>query len=118
MFVSFYCNVRLVYEDEEELEQGGQMGVKDSTEKGTYLKVTLQRLSKAKRDPTAIVPKLEAAIAPQCVAAAARHIQTMPLARRSIRSHGPHPNPHPDKHTQSHTPTPTIPLSLLCNLFI
>lgn len=82
------------------------MGVKDSTEKGTYLKVTLQRLSKAKRDPTAIVPKLEAAIAPQCVAAASRHIHTMPLARRSIRSHGPHPSPHPshpDKHTQPHT---------------
>ncbi|KAI1888211.1 hypothetical protein AGOR_G00182680 [Albula goreensis] len=32
---------------------------------GSYLTVTLQRLPKAKRDPGAIVPKLEAAVAPR-----------------------------------------------------
>uniref|UniRef100_A0A673A2V8 [histone H3]-dimethyl-L-lysine(36) demethylase n=1 Tax=Sphaeramia orbicularis TaxID=375764 RepID=A0A673A2V8_9TELE len=42
-------------DDEEEMEQDIQRGDKDSS-----YKVTLQRPTKAKRDPSAIVPKLEA----------------------------------------------------------
>uniref|UniRef100_A0A665XEK2 [histone H3]-dimethyl-L-lysine(36) demethylase n=1 Tax=Echeneis naucrates TaxID=173247 RepID=A0A665XEK2_ECHNA len=46
--------------EEEEMEQDHQIGDKD----GSYLKVTLQKPTRARRDPSAIVPKLEA-IAPQ-----------------------------------------------------
>ncbi|XP_064200104.1 lysine-specific demethylase 2A isoform X2 [Anguilla rostrata] len=59
-------------EDEEEGEDGREakpdpvLLVSDLSEgpvNGSYLTVTLQRPSKAKRDPSAIVPKLEAAVA-------------------------------------------------------
>uniref|UniRef100_A0A8D3EC36 [histone H3]-dimethyl-L-lysine(36) demethylase n=1 Tax=Scophthalmus maximus TaxID=52904 RepID=A0A8D3EC36_SCOMX len=67
-------------EDEEEIEQDSQMGDKDSS----YLKVTLQRPTRAKQDPSAIVPKLEA-IAPQ-TATSTLHNQTRPLIRPPIRN--------------------------------
>ncbi|XP_067455482.1 lysine-specific demethylase 2A [Thunnus thynnus] len=79
-------------EDEEEMEQDSQMGDKD----GSYLKVTLQRPTRAKRDPSAIVPKLEA-IAPQ-TATSTIHNQTRPLVRPPIR------NRCPDQHSSRHTP--------------
>uniref|UniRef100_A0A8C4GUC4 [histone H3]-dimethyl-L-lysine(36) demethylase n=1 Tax=Dicentrarchus labrax TaxID=13489 RepID=A0A8C4GUC4_DICLA len=60
-------------DDVEEMEQDSQMGVKD----GSYLKVTLQKPTRAKRDPSAIVPKLEA-VAPQ-TATSAIHNQTRAL---------------------------------------
>uniref|UniRef100_A0A671VMX4 [histone H3]-dimethyl-L-lysine(36) demethylase n=1 Tax=Sparus aurata TaxID=8175 RepID=A0A671VMX4_SPAAU len=67
-------------EDEEEMEQDSQTGGKD----GSYLKVTLQKPPRAKRDPTAIVPKLEA-VAPQ-TATSAIHNQTRALVRPPIRN--------------------------------
>uniref|UniRef100_A0A665XER9 [histone H3]-dimethyl-L-lysine(36) demethylase n=1 Tax=Echeneis naucrates TaxID=173247 RepID=A0A665XER9_ECHNA len=57
-------------EEEEEMEQDHQIGDKD----GSYLKVTLQKPTRARRDPSAIVPKLEA-IAPQ-TATSTIHSQT------------------------------------------
>ncbi|XP_053179841.1 lysine-specific demethylase 2A [Scomber japonicus] len=79
-------------EDEEEMEQDSQMVDKD----GSYLKVTLQRPTRAKRDPSAIVPKLEA-IASQ-TAASTIHNPTRPLARPPIR------NRFPDQHSSRHAP--------------
>uniref|UniRef100_A0A8D3E0Q4 [histone H3]-dimethyl-L-lysine(36) demethylase n=1 Tax=Scophthalmus maximus TaxID=52904 RepID=A0A8D3E0Q4_SCOMX len=74
-------------EDEEEIEQDSQMGDKDSS----YLKVTLQRPTRAKQDPSAIVPKLEA-IAPQ-TATSTLHNQTRPLIRPPIRNPSKRPRP-------------------------
>uniref|UniRef100_A0A8D3CK39 [histone H3]-dimethyl-L-lysine(36) demethylase n=1 Tax=Scophthalmus maximus TaxID=52904 RepID=A0A8D3CK39_SCOMX len=85
-------------EDEEEIEQDSQMGDKDSS----YLKVTLQRPTRAKQDPSAIVPKLEA-IAPQ-TATSTLHNQTRPLIRPPIRNRGPCSDQHPSRHTPPHTP--------------
>ncbi|KAM3836021.1 lysine-specific demethylase 2A-like, partial [Diretmus argenteus] len=91
-------------EDEEEgAEQDNQMEEKDV--KGSYLTVTLQRPSRAKRDPSAIVPKLEAAIAPR-TATSTTHNQSRALARPPIRNHGARPDQHPshsDRHTPPHT---------------
>lgn len=84
-------------DEEEEMEQDGETGAKD----GTYLKVTLQRPTRAKRDPSAIVPKLEA-IAPQ-TATSAIHSQTRALARPPIRSRGPCPDQHSNRHAAPHT---------------
>uniref|UniRef100_A0A8D3DGP8 [histone H3]-dimethyl-L-lysine(36) demethylase n=1 Tax=Scophthalmus maximus TaxID=52904 RepID=A0A8D3DGP8_SCOMX len=84
-------------EDEEEIEQDSQMGDKDSS----YLKVTLQRPTRAKQDPSAIVPKLEA-IAPQ-TATSTLHNQTRPLIRPPIRNRGPCSDQHPSRHTPPHT---------------
>ncbi|KAM7389807.1 hypothetical protein PAMP_023761 [Pampus punctatissimus] len=79
-------------DEEDEMEQDSQTGDKD----GPYLKVTLQKPTRAKRDPSAIVPKLEA-IAPQ-TATSTIHNQARPLARPPIR------NRCPDQHTSRHTP--------------
>ncbi|GLD70243.1 lysine-specific demethylase 2A [Lates japonicus] len=84
-------------EDEEEMEQDCQMGDKD----GTYLKVTLQRPTRAKRDPSAIVPKLEA-IAPQ-TATSTIHNQARALVRPPIRNRGPCSDQHSSRHTPPHT---------------
>lgn len=87
-----------VEEDEEEdTEQDSQTGGKD----GSYFKVTLQKPPKAKRDPSAIVPKLEA-VAPQ-TAASAIHNQTRPLVRPPIRNRGPCFDQHSNRHTAPHT---------------
>lgn len=77
-------------EEEEEMEQDTQIGEKD----GPFMKVTLQRPAKAKQDPSAIVPKLEA-IAPQ-TAASTLHKQGRPLVRPPIRN--------PSQHSNNHTP--------------
>lgn len=84
-------------DDEEEMEQDSQTGGKD----GSNLKVTLQRPTRAKRDPSSIVPKLEA-IAPQ-TASSTIHNQTRTLARPPIRNHGPCPDQHSNKHRPPHT---------------
>lgn len=84
-------------EDEEEMEQDSQTGGKD----GSYLKVTLQKPPRAKRDPTAIVPKLEA-VAPQ-TATSTIHNQTRALVRPPIRNCGPCPDQQSNRHTSPHT---------------
>ncbi|XP_034453454.1 lysine-specific demethylase 2A [Hippoglossus hippoglossus] len=84
-------------EDEEEIEQNSQTGDKD----GSYLKVTLQRPTKTKRDPSAIVPKLEA-IAPQAATSTLPN-QTRPLARPPIRIRGACPDQYSNRHTPPHT---------------
>uniref|UniRef100_A0A667XS97 [histone H3]-dimethyl-L-lysine(36) demethylase n=1 Tax=Myripristis murdjan TaxID=586833 RepID=A0A667XS97_9TELE len=79
-------------EEEEEMEQDSQSGDRDVMVKGSYLKVTLQKPSRAKRDPSAIVPKLEAAISPRTAT--------------STINHSPHPDQHPshsDRYTPPHT---------------
>ncbi|KAE8285889.1 Lysine-specific demethylase 2A [Larimichthys crocea] len=91
-------------DDEEEMEQDSQTGGKE----GSYLKVTLQKPTRAKRDPSAIVPKLEA-VAPQ-TATSTIHNQTRSLVRPPIRNRGPdqHSNRHTPPHTRSgHTDTRT-----------
>ncbi|KAM9849998.1 lysine-specific demethylase 2A [Aulostomus maculatus] len=75
-------------DEEEEMETDSQMVEKD----GTNIKVTLQRPTKAKQDPSAIVPKLEA-IAPQ-TATSTIHNQSRPLARPPIRNLNKHSNRH------------------------
>uniref|UniRef100_A0A667Y1D2 [histone H3]-dimethyl-L-lysine(36) demethylase n=1 Tax=Myripristis murdjan TaxID=586833 RepID=A0A667Y1D2_9TELE len=92
-------------EEEEEMEQDSQSGDRDVMVKGSYLKVTLQKPSRAKRDPSAIVPKLEAAISPR-TATSTMHSQSRALARPPIRNHSPHPDQHPshsDRYTPPHT---------------
>lgn len=84
-------------DEEEEIEQDSQAGDKD----GSYLKVTLQRPTRAKRDPSAIVPKLEA-IAPQ-TATSTIHNQTRALVRPPIRNRGPCPDQLSNRHTPPHT---------------
>ncbi|XP_049442717.1 lysine-specific demethylase 2A [Epinephelus fuscoguttatus] len=84
-------------DDEEEIEQDSETGGKD----GSYLKVTLQRPTRAKRDPSAIVPKLEA-IASQ-TATSTIHNQSRTLARPPIRNRGPRPDQHSNRHTPPHT---------------
>nr|XP_020447420.1 lysine-specific demethylase 2A [Monopterus albus]XP_020447426.1 lysine-specific demethylase 2A [Monopterus albus]XP_020447431.1 lysine-specific demethylase 2A [Monopterus albus] len=93
-------------DDEEEMEQDCQMGDKD----GSHLKVTLQRPARAKRDPSAIVPKLEA-IAPQ-TATSMIHSQTRVLARPPIRNHIPCPDQHSTRHTTPHARSGHTDLSL------
>lgn len=83
--------------EEEEIEQDDQIGDKD----GSYIKVTLQRPTKAKRDPSAIVPKLEA-IAPQ-TAPSTMQTQTRALVRPPIRNRGPCPDQHSTRHTAPHS---------------
>ncbi|XP_062332588.1 lysine-specific demethylase 2A [Osmerus eperlanus] len=58
--------------------------------KGSYVTVTLQRPPRAKRDPSAIVPKLEAAVvAPRPVAPGNQSfLQSRSLLRPPIRNHG------------------------------
>uniref|UniRef100_A0A3Q1B079 [histone H3]-dimethyl-L-lysine(36) demethylase n=1 Tax=Amphiprion ocellaris TaxID=80972 RepID=A0A3Q1B079_AMPOC len=84
-------------DEEEEMQQDSQAGDKD----GSYLKVTLQKPTRAKRDPSAIVPKLEA-IAPQ-TATSTIHNQTRALVRPPIRNRGPCPDQLSNRHTPPHT---------------
>uniref|UniRef100_A0A667XUR6 [histone H3]-dimethyl-L-lysine(36) demethylase n=1 Tax=Myripristis murdjan TaxID=586833 RepID=A0A667XUR6_9TELE len=98
-------------EEEEEMEQDSQSGDRDVMVKGSYLKVTLQKPSRAKRDPSAIVPKLEAAISPR-TATSTMHSQSRALARPPIRNHSPHPDQHPS-HSDRYTPArPVRPAKL------
>ncbi|KAM3613406.1 uncharacterized protein V6R79_025609 [Siganus canaliculatus] len=84
--------------EEEDMElDGGQTGGKD----GSYLKVTLQKPTRAKRDASAIVPKLEA-VAPQ-TATSTIHNQTRALVRPPIRNRGPCPDQHSNRHTTPQT---------------
>ncbi|XP_039975712.1 lysine-specific demethylase 2A isoform X2 [Xiphias gladius] len=92
------ANQNCAEEDEEdEMEQDSQTGDKD----GSYLKVTLQRPTRAKQDPSAIVPKLEA-IAPQTTSSTI-HNQTRALVRPPIRNRGPCPDQQSIRHTPPHT---------------
>lgn len=84
-------------DEEEEMEQDSQTGGKDDS----YFKVTLQKPTKAKRDPSAIVPKLEA-VAPQ-TATSTIHSQSRTLARPPIRNRGPCSGQHSNRHTAPHT---------------
>lgn len=84
-------------EEEEEEEMETQTGGKD----GSYYKVTLQKPSRAKRDPSAIVPKLEA-VTPQ-TATTTLHNQTRALSRPPIRDRGPCSDQHSNRHRPSHT---------------
>uniref|UniRef100_A0A7N6BR34 [histone H3]-dimethyl-L-lysine(36) demethylase n=1 Tax=Anabas testudineus TaxID=64144 RepID=A0A7N6BR34_ANATE len=84
-------------DEEEEMEQDCQMGDKE----GSCVKVTLQKPTRAKRDPSAIVPKLEA-IAPQ-TAPSTIHSQARALVRPPIRNRGPCPDQHSNRHTPQHS---------------
>ncbi|KAM4621990.1 lysine-specific demethylase 2A isoform 1-T2 [Polymixia lowei] len=91
-------------DEEEEMEQDSPTGDKERA-KGSCLTVTLHRLSRAKRDPSAIVPKLEAAIAPRSAASTTQN-QSRALLRPPIRNHGTRPDQHssaPDRHTPPQT---------------
>lgn len=90
------ANANCPEEEEEEMEQEGQTKDKD----GSYQKVTLQRPSKAKQDPSAIVPKLEA-ITPQ-TAPSTIHKPIRILPRPPIRNRGPCPNQHSSRRTPPH----------------
>lgn len=83
--------------EEEEMEQDSQTGGKDSS----HFKVTLQKPTRAKHDPSAIVPKLEA-VAPQ-TATNIIHNQTRALIRPPIRNRGPCSDQHSNRHKHSHT---------------
>lgn len=82
--------------EEEEEEMETQTGGKD----GSYYKVTLQKPSRAKRDPSAIVPKLEA-VTPQ-TATSTLHNQSRALSRPPIRDRGPCSDQHSNRHRTSH----------------
>ncbi|KAF3838475.1 hypothetical protein F7725_010243 [Dissostichus mawsoni] len=84
-------------EEEEESEQDGETRRKD----GSNHKVTLQKPTRAQRDPSAIVPKLEA-ISPQTPPSTI-HNQSRVLARPPIRNRGP--DPHSSKHARPQTPS-------------
>ncbi|XP_011608910.1 lysine-specific demethylase 2A [Takifugu rubripes] len=82
--------------EEEEEEMETQTGGKD----GSYYKVTLQKPSRAARDPSAIVPKLEA-VTPQ-TATSTLHNQSRALSRPPIRDRGPCSDQHSNRHRTSH----------------
>uniref|UniRef100_A0A8C7W9P1 [histone H3]-dimethyl-L-lysine(36) demethylase n=1 Tax=Oncorhynchus mykiss TaxID=8022 RepID=A0A8C7W9P1_ONCMY len=100
---------------EEEMDEDGGEGGQAQTEppvlvvsdlsdelmKGSYLTVTLQP-SRAKRDPGAIVPKLEAAVAPRPAPPGQSCIQRKNLARPPLRNHAPDPYTAPS-HSDTHT---------------
>lgn len=73
-----------------------QTGGKD----GSNYKVTLQKPTRARRDPSAIVPKLEA-VTPQS-ATSTFHNQSRALIRPPIRDHGPCSDQHANRHRPSH----------------
>lgn len=83
-----------VEQEEEEMET--QTGGKD----GSNYKVTLQKPTRARRDPCAIVPKLEA-VTPQA-AASAFHSQSRALIRPPIRDNAPCSEKHSNRHRTSH----------------
>lgn len=84
-------------DEEEEMEHDVQTGDKEDSS----IKVTLQKPTRAKRDPSAIVPKLEA-IAPQT---ARSTIQSQPraLVRPPIRNLGSCTDEHSTRHALPHT---------------
>lgn len=102
---------------DEDWREGGQAQTEPPTEppvlvvsdlsddlmKGSYLTVTLQP-SRAKRDPGAIVPKLEAAVAPRPAPPGQSCIQRKNLARPPLRNHAPDPYAAPS-HSDTHTHT-------------
>uniref|UniRef100_A0A674PHW3 [histone H3]-dimethyl-L-lysine(36) demethylase n=1 Tax=Takifugu rubripes TaxID=31033 RepID=A0A674PHW3_TAKRU len=79
--------------EEEKMEVGNQNN-------GSYYKVTLQKPSRAARDPSAIVPKLEA-VTPQ-TATSTLHNQSRALSRPPIRDRGPCSDQHSNRHRTSH----------------
>ncbi|XP_051925176.1 lysine-specific demethylase 2A [Hippocampus zosterae] len=84
---------------EEERRDDNQNGGEDGDEMerrtdGSFVKVTLQRPTNDKQEPSAIVPKLEA-ITPQ-FAVTAKHNHNKTLIRPPIRN--------PNKHSNSHVP--------------
>uniref|UniRef100_A0A674BTN3 [histone H3]-dimethyl-L-lysine(36) demethylase n=1 Tax=Salmo trutta TaxID=8032 RepID=A0A674BTN3_SALTR len=73
--------------------------ISDDLMKGSYLTVTLQP-SRAKHDPGAIVPKLEAAVTPRPAPPGQIYTQRKNLARPPLRNHAPDPAPsRSDRHT-------------------
>ncbi|XP_068596465.1 lysine-specific demethylase 2A [Brachionichthys hirsutus] len=95
-------------DEEQEMEQDSQAGGTDAS----CLKVTLQKPAKAKREPSAIVPKLEAVASK--ASPPATHNQPRVLVRPPIRNPGPHSDQHSDRHTRSghaasHTSHPERP---------
>lgn len=78
---------------EEEMDQDSPKGDKN----GSHLKVTLQRPSRAKQNPSAIVPKLEA-VSSQTPTSTI-HNQSRALVRPPIRNYGPFPDQHPSRQT-------------------
>ncbi|XP_068181763.1 lysine-specific demethylase 2A isoform X2 [Antennarius striatus] len=84
-------------DDEEEMEQDCEMGGNG----GSCLKVTLQKPAKAKRDPSAIVPKLEAVTSQ--TAPPTTHNQPRVLVRPPIRNRGPGSDQHSNRHAPPHT---------------
>lgn len=84
-------------DEEEEMEQDSQTVDKD----GSSIIVTLQKPTRAKRDPSATVPKLEA-IAPQ-TARSTIPSQTRALVRPPIRNRSPCTDQHSSRHTPPHT---------------
>uniref|UniRef100_A0A8C8LVA9 [histone H3]-dimethyl-L-lysine(36) demethylase n=1 Tax=Oncorhynchus tshawytscha TaxID=74940 RepID=A0A8C8LVA9_ONCTS len=71
--------------------------ISDDLMKGSYLTVTLQP-SRAKHDPGAIVPKLEAAVTPRPAPPGQIYTQRKNLARPPLRNHAPDPA-RSDRHT-------------------
>ncbi|XP_028975124.2 lysine-specific demethylase 2A isoform X2 [Esox lucius] len=107
-------------EEEEEMEDDGGEGghahveppvlvvsdLGDDLMKGSYLTVTLQP-SRAKRDPGAIVPKLEAAVAPRPAPPGQSYAQNRNLARPPLRNHAPDAGPsRPDRHVHPRSSGP------------
>lgn len=88
--------VRNQNSEEEEEEMETQTGAKD----GSNYKVTLQKPTRARRDPSAIVPKLEAVTAQ--TATSTLHSQSKALIRPPIREHGPCSDQHSNRHRPSH----------------
>ncbi|XP_038148506.1 lysine-specific demethylase 2A [Cyprinodon tularosa] len=82
-------------DEEEDMEHDIPNGDKD----GSFIKVTLQKPSRAKQDSSAIVPKLEA-VAPQ-TATSPTHSQSKPLVRPPIRNRRLCPVPHTPPYTRS-----------------
>lgn len=88
-------------DEEDEMEQDGHMGDTDGLSKESNLKVTLQKPSRTKQDPSAIVPKLEA-ISSQSTTSTIQS-QARALARPPIRNRGPGPEQHSNTHTAPFT---------------
>ncbi|XP_038868079.1 lysine-specific demethylase 2A-like [Salvelinus namaycush] len=94
-------------EMDEDWREGGQAqaeppvlvvsDISDDFMKGSYLTVTLQP-SRAKHDPGAIVPKLEAAVTPRPAPPGQIYTQRKNLARPPLRNHAPDPA-RSDRHT-------------------
>ena len=83
-------------EEEEEEDMETQTGGKD----GSNYKVTLQK-PRARRDPSAIVPKLEAVTAQ--TATSTLHTQSRALIRPPIRDHVPCSDQHSNRHRPAHS---------------